>query len=158
MKCIFNFLFYIFSLNICFSASYESNSINTVKSTKVINLPDGSSYSTLEVDGSGSNNLGIYEIIYCAGHRISKNSKLIQQDFYCNVELSNNDYYTFLMKRSETDTDAGVGYIVIAGGSKPFEQIKNKKCNYAVSFFRDQAYVKIKCEVDEDFLKEFQQL
>ena len=122
MKCIFNFLFYIFSLNICFSASYESNSINTVKSTKVINLPDGSSYSTLEVDGSGSNNLGIYEIIYCAGHRISKNSKLIQQDFYCNVELSNNDYYTFLMKRSETDTDAGVGYIVIAGGSKPFEQ------------------------------------
>ena len=56
---------------------------------------------------------------------------------------------------SETDIDAGIGYIVIAGGTKPFEQIKNKKCKYAVSFFKDQAYVKIKCEVDEKFLKEF---
>ncbi len=40
------------------------------------------------------------------------------------------------MKRSRTDIDAGIGYIVIAGGTKPFEQIKNKKCNYAVSFLR----------------------
>ena len=30
------------------------------------------------------------------------------------------------MKRSRTDIDAGIGYIVIAGGTKPFEQIKNK--------------------------------
>ena len=59
------------------------------------------------------------------------------------------------MKRSSTDIDAGIGYIVIAGGTKPFELIKNKKCNYAVSFFKDQAYVKIKCEVDEQFLNAF---
>ena len=99
--------------------------------------------------------MGLYEIFNCAGHRLSKENKLLEQDFYCNVVLSNNDSYTFFMKRSRTDMDAGVGYIVIAGGTKPFEQIKNKKCNYAVSFFRDQAYVKIKCEVDEKFLKEF---
>ena len=156
MKYILLIFFNISAFNICFSAAYESNSINTVKITKEINLPDGSSYSTLVVEGSGSNNLGVYEIIDCAGHRISKYKKLIKQHFYCNVELSNENYYTFLMKRSETDTDAGVGYIVIAGGSKPFEYLKNRKCNYAVSFFRDQAYVKIKCEVDENFLEKFQ--
>ncbi len=36
------------------------------------------------------------------------------------------------MKRSRTDIDAGIEYIVIADDTKPFEQIKNKKCNYAV--------------------------
>ena len=118
-------------------------------------LPDGSTYSTLDTKGSGTNSLGLYEIFNCAGHRLSKENILLEQNFYCNVELSNNDSYTFFMKRSRTDMDAGVGYMVIAGGTKPFEQIKNKKCNYAVSFFKDQAYVKIKCKVDEKFLKEF---
>ena len=80
--------------------------------------------------------MGLYEIFNCAGHRLSKDNKLLQQDFYCNVELSNNDFYTFFMKRSETDMDAGVGYIIIAGGLKPFQLIKNKKCNYAGFFLR----------------------
>ena len=148
---IFNF--YLFSLNA--EEYYESNSINTVNVTKKIILPDGSIYSTLDTQGSGTNSLGLYEIFNCAGHRLSKEKKLLEQNFYCNVELSNNDSYTFFMKRSRTDIDAGIGYIVIAGGTKPFEQIKDKKCKYAVSFFRDQGYVKLKCEVDEKFLNEF---
>ena len=155
MKYILFFIanFYLFTLHA--AEYYESNSTNTVIISKKIMLPDGSTYSTLDTKGSGTNSLGLYEIFNCAGHRLSKESKLLEQNFYCNVELSNNDSYTFFMKRSRTDMDAGVGYIVIAGGTKPFEQIKNKKCNYAVSFFKDQAYVKIKCEVDEKFLKEF---
>ena len=155
MKYIIFFIinFYLFS---SYAAEYyESNSINTLNISKKITLPDGSDYSTLDTKGSGTNSLGLYEIFNCAGHRLSKDNKLLEQDFYCNVELSNNDSYTFFMKRSRTDIDAGIGYIVIAGGTKPFEQIKDKKCNYAVSFFKDQAYVKIKCEVDEEFLKEF---
>ena len=155
MKHIIFFIFYFYSLAICAEEYYESNSINTVNITKKIILPDGSAYSSLTSQGSGTNSLGLYEIFDCAGHRISKENKLLEQDFYCNVELSNKDSYTFFMKRSRTDIDAGIGYIVIAGGTKPFEQIKNKKCKYAVSFFKDQAYVKIKCEVDEKFLKEF---
>ena len=103
---------------------------------KKIILPDGSIYSTLTTQGSGTNSLGLYEIFDCAGHILSKENKLLEQDFYCNVELSNNDFYTFFMKRSRTDIDACIGDIVIAGGTKPFEQIKNKKCNYAVSFLR----------------------
>ena len=147
------FYFYLFALNA--EEYYESNSINTVNITKKIILPNGSTYSTLTTQGSGTNNLGLYEIFDCAGHRLTKENKLLEQDFYCNVELSNKDSYTFFMKRSRTDIDAGIGYIVIAGGTKPFEQIKNKKCNYAVSFFKDQAYVKLKCEVDEKFLNDF---
>ena len=155
MKYILFFIanFYLFTLHA--AEYYESNSTNTLIISKKIILPDGSIYSILDSKGSGTNSLGLYEIFNCAGHRLSKESKLLEQNFYCNVELSNNDSYTFFMKRSRTDMDAGVGYIVIAGGTRPFEQIKNKKCNYAVSFFKDQAYVKIKCEVDEKFLKEF---
>ena len=145
--------FYLFVLHA--EEYYESNSTNTVIISKKIILPDGSTYSTLDTKGSGTNNFGLYEILNCAGHRLSKENKLLEQHFYCNVELSNNDSYTFFMKRSRTDMDAGVGYIVIAGGTKPFMEIKNKKCNYAVSFFKNQAYVKIKCKVDEKFLKEF---
>ena len=145
--------FYLFALHA--TEYYESNSTNTVIISKKIMLPDGSTYSTLKTKGSGTNSLGLYEIFNCAGHRLSKENILLEQNFYCNVELSNYDSYTFFMKRSRTDMDAGVGYIVIAGGTKPFEQIKNRKCNYAVSFFKDQGYVKIKCEVDEKFLREF---
>ena len=151
-------LFFIIIFHLCAlhaAEYYESNSTNTVIISKKIMLPDGSTYSTLDTKGSGTNSLGLYEIFNCAGHRLSKENILLEQNFYCNVELSNNDSYTFFMKRSRTDMDAGVGYIVIAGGTKPFEQIKNRKCNYAVSFFKDQAYVKIKCEVDENFSKEF---
>ena len=155
MKYILFFIinFHLFTLHA--AEYYESNSTNTVIISKKIMLPDGSTYSTLDTKGSGTNSLGLYEIFNCAGHRLSKGNILLEQDFYCNVELSNNDSYTFFMKRSRTDMDAGVGYIVIAGGTKPFEQIKNKKCNYAVSFFKDQAYVKLKCEVDEKFLNDF---
>lgn len=39
--------------------------------------------------------------------------------------------------------DAGVGYIVIYGGSKPFDQIINKKCNYAVSFLKIRLLLKL---------------
>ncbi len=155
MKIIFNtFIFYLLSFKVLFSSEYVANSTNILEVSKVINLPDGSVYSTLDTKGSGTNNFGNYEISNCAGHRLSKNNKLIEQDIYCNVELSNNHFYTFFMKRSETDTDAGVGFIIIAGGSKPFEAIKNKKCNYAVSFFKNIAYVKIKCDVDDDFIAE----
>ena len=59
------------------------------------------------------------------------------------------------MKRSRTDTDAGVDYI-IAGGSKPFEKKRNKKCKYAVSFFEDQEFVKLKCQIEEEILKEIE--
>ena len=127
MKYILFFIanFYLFALHA--EEYYESNSTNTLKISKKIILLDGSIYSTLDSKGSGTNSLGLYEIFNCAGHRLSKESKLLEQNFYCNVELSNNDSYTFFMKRSRTDMDAGVGYIVIAGGTKPFEQIKNKK-------------------------------
>ena len=155
MRYIFLVIF-IMKFSFCYSAEYESNSINKVSLSKIINLPDGSSYMTLDVKGAGTNNLGKYELINCAGHRISKGNKLIEQDFYCNVDLSNNHFYTFFMKRSRTDTDAGVGYIIIAGGSKPFEKIRNKKCKYAVSFFENQAFVKIKCEIEEEILKEIE--
>ena len=155
MKHIIFIVANLFIFVLSASDYYESNSINTLKVSKSIILPDGSSYTTLDSKGSGTNNLGLYEIFDCAGHRLSKENKLLEQYFYCNVELSNKDFYTFFMKRSETDMDAGVGYIVIAGGSKPFSQIKDSKCNYAVSFFKDQAYVKIKCQVDEKFFKEF---
>ena len=155
MKYILIFITNFYLVSLLAQDYYESNSVNTVKISKKIILPDGSSYSTLDTKGSGVNSFGLYEIFNCAGHRISKQKNLLEQYFYCNVELSNNEFYTFAMKRSKTDTDAGVGYIVIVGGSKPFDMIKNKKCNYAVSFFKDQAYVKIKCEVDEKFLQYF---
>lgn len=154
MRYLIKILFLTITLNYSFSAEYVSNGTATVKISKKILLPDGSYYSTLDTSGSGTNNLGLYEISNCAGHRISKGNKLKEQNFFCNVELSNGHYYTFFMKRSETDTDAGVGYIIIAGGSNPFEKIRNTKCNYAVSFFKDQAYVKIRCDVDEAILKE----
>ena len=147
------FLFF-FIVKICISGSYESNSIHSFTITKSIELPDKSSYSTLEAKGARSYNLGIYEIFNCAGHRILFKDKLEAQDIYCNVELANGHRYTFFMNRSETDADAGVGYVMIAGGSKPFEKIKNTKCNYAVSFFKDHAYVKIKCKVNDSILNE----
>ena len=42
------------------------------------------------------------------------------------------------MKRSKTDMDAGVKYIVIAGGKNLLRKLKKKKCNYAVRYFKDQ--------------------
>ncbi len=136
------------------SAQYETNSVNPLVITKVISLPDGTTYSSLDSTGAGNNNFGIYEVLNCAGHRISKENKLKEQRFFCNVELSNGHFYSFILYRSDTDTDAGVGYAIMAGGSNPFEKIKDKKCRYAVSFFKNQAFLKLKCKVNEEFVKE----
>ena len=156
MKYILFFIINFYLLELHSAEYYESNSTNTVIISKKIMLPDGSTYSTLDTKGSGTNSLGLYEIFNCAGHRLSKGNILLEQDFYCNVALSNNDSYTFFMKRSRTDTDAGVGYIIIPGGSKPFEKKRNKKCKYAVSFFEDQEFVKLKCQIKEEILKEIE--
>ena len=142
------------NINAVRAAQYESNSANPLVITKVISLPDGTTYSSLDSTGAGTNNFGIYEILNCAGHRISKENKLKEQRFFCNVELSNGHFYSFLLYRSDTDTDSGVGYAIMAGGSKPFEKIKDKKCRYAVSFYKNQAFVKLKCKVSEEFVKE----
>ena len=58
------------------SAQYESNSVNPLIITKVISLPDGTTYSSLDSTGAGTNNFGIYEVLNCAGHRISKENKV----------------------------------------------------------------------------------
>ena len=73
-------------------------------------------------------------------YKVLEKNTIIEQDFYCNVELSNNDNYTFFMKRSRKYIDGGIEYIVIVGGTKPFEQIKNKKCNYAIRYFRTDIF------------------
>ena len=44
-----------------------------------------------------------------------------------------------------------------SGRFKYFEKIRNKKCKYAVSFFEDQAFVKIKCEIEEEIIKEIEE-
>ena len=66
---------------------------------KKIILPDGSIYSTLTTQGSGTNSLGLYEIFDCAGHILSKENKLLEQDFYCNVELSNKWFLYFFYEK-----------------------------------------------------------
>ena len=138
--------------NISLSAEWISEATAKVTILKKIKLPEGSTYSSFEINGASKDNLGKYGTANCIGHRIEKNSQLYEQKIYCNTFVSDGNEYSFMQIRKETDIDAGVGKSIILNGTGPYKKLANKECIYAVNYLNDHAFVTTKCEVSKDTL------
>ena len=128
-----------------FSAEWISEATAKINILKKLELPDGSTYSSFEVNGAGKDNTGKQSTAVCVGHRIDKNNKLEEQKIFCNTYISDGNEYSFMQIRRKTDTDAGVGKTVILNGTGPYKRLANKECIYAVSYLKDHAFVTTKC-------------
>ena len=73
---------------------------------------------------------------------------------YCENVLSDKSKYYVYQKRTKTDFDAGVGKTVIVGGTNGFAKLEGTKCNYAVSYLNDRAFVSTKCIIPDKIFEE----
>ena len=133
-----------------YSAEWISEAIAKITILKKLELPGGFTYSSFEISGAGKDNTGKQSTAVCVGHRIDKDNKLNEQKVYCQSYLSDGNKYSFMQIRKETDTDAGVGKLVILNGTGPYKKLVNKECIYAVSYLKDHAFVTTKCKVSNN--------
>ena len=140
----------IFTHKYSYSAEWTSEVTAKITILKKTELPGGSIYSSLEINGAGKDNTGKLLTAVCVGHRIDKNNKLEEQKIYCKIYLSDGNEYSFMQIRKETDTDAGVGKSIILNGTGPYKKLANKECIYAVSYLKDHAFVTTKCKVSNN--------
>ena len=136
-----------------YSAEWISEAIAKITILKKLELPGGFTYSSFEISGAGKDNTGKQSTAVCVGHRIDKDNKLNEQKVYCQSHLSDGNKYSFMQIRKETDTDAGVGKLVILNGTGPYKKLVNKECIYAVSYLKDHAFVTTKCKVSNNVFK-----
>ena len=136
-----------------YSAEWISEAIAKITILKKLELPGGFTYSSFEISGAGKDNTGKQSTAVCVGHRIDKDNKLNEQKVYCQSYLSDGNKYSFMQIRKETDTDAGVGKLVILNGTGPYKKLVNKECIYAVSYLKDHAFVTTKCKVSNNVFK-----
>ena len=136
-----------------YSAEWISEAIAKITILKKLELPGGFTYSSFEISGAGKDNIGKQSTAVCVGHRIDKDNKLNEQKVYCKSYVSDGNEYSFMQIRKETDTDAGVGKLVILNGTGPYKKLVNKECIYAVSYLKDHAFVTTKCKVSNNVFK-----
>ena len=152
-KIIIYLLTLILSVSNLFSAEWINNTYSTMNIKDRVFLPDGSIYSNFDVSGQGTSNLEKYSVTKCSGNRIDKDGKLLEITTICEVELTDGNKYWTKLERKGSASDAGVGTLTILGGTNEFSKLKNIKCNYAVSYFKNKIFNSRKCKVNNNLFK-----
>ena len=136
------------------SADWIIDGIATLTLVKEVSLPDGSIYSIHTADATSTSNTGNFELTNCAGDRLVKEGKMIETNFYCEVEVSDGNKYYIMQKRSKTDADAGVGKQVIIGGTNIYNKLSGTVCTYAVSFYKNRVFLKTICKIPDEIFSQ----
>mgnify|MGYP001193748051 CR=1 FL=1 len=142
------FLIFFINLTICAAElSNDNTSIFTI--TKETKLPDGTLYQTFDIKGGSTYNTGKYAISNCSGHRINKKNRLLELRNVCEIDFDDGNKIWTELRRTKSDTSAGVGKWIILDGTGNYSDLKGKECVYAVSFYKDLVFTKSKCNISD---------
>ena len=143
MKVFFFLLLKIFIIKISLAEQdYEISNFSSHMSNK-IETNKGYKFSISEALGSWQDNKGNYgksKIIFYVEEY--KNNTLIKGlGHFTDQE---NKMFWFIPVR-ETIQDAGVGKVNIIDANKKYSFLIKKNCFYAINYFEDRSFLKIKC-------------
>ncbi len=155
MKKYFIIILLFFYHSTLFAEEWIMDSTATVN-TKSINLPDDIKFSSLDIVGTWTDNLGFYGRYFCYGI-IEKNLSTLKLNFFCEMENQHREKFWYRGKRTSSDMDAGIGKVVFIKGLGRYKNIKDLECNYAVRYFDNINFVKQKCNVSEKIITEIKE-
>ena len=87
-----------------------------------------------------------------------KNGEVINLQWSAKLVFQNNKIVFAKGIRKRGVDDAGVGKAILFSGQKPLNVLDNTKCNYAVKFFKKNAFAKWICQLPKESISVLQKL
>ena len=143
MKIIILLLLKFFNLNYLISNDQHIISIFSTHITKTIETTNGFKFSISESLGNWQDNKGNYGKSSIIFYVEEYNSKIIIRGLGELLDQDKNKFW-FLAERG-TSQDAGVGDLKIIDADKKHSFLTEKDCFYAIKYFEDRSFLKLKC-------------
>ena len=129
------------------SKEYEITVFST-HTNNTLSTNNGYKFSIVEAIGNWQDNLEDYgksSLIF-----FIENSKKNSIKFRGLMELTNhrNEKIWFQVLRNSDLEEAGVGKMIVLSSTKKYIFLEDKVCSYAVNYYEDRSYLKIKCLIN----------
>lgn len=106
-------------------------------------------YLNFTLEGTFTDNLGNYGIWDNASIVTLENKNVINLQGYGKSTYQNNEFIYIKGFRNKQEQQAGVGKTEVVNASKSLLALIGMSCNYAVNFYKDNAYLIQKCKITE---------
>ena len=106
-------------------------------------------YLNFTLEGTFTDNLGNYGIWDNASIVTLENKNVINLQGYGKSTYQNNEFIYIKGIRNKQEQQAGVGKTEVVNASKSLLALIGMSCNYAVNFYKDNAYLMQKCRITE---------
>ena len=106
-------------------------------------------YLNFTLEGTFTDNLGNYGIWDNASIVTLENKNVINLQGYGKSTYQNNEFIYIKGFRNKQEQQAGVGKTEVVNASKSLLALVGMSCNYAVNFYKDNAYLIQKCKITE---------
>ena len=124
------------------------------KEYEVMQFENNSKVVLYKTEGNFKTDLDLYGSADCLGV-FKKINNAADLDLTCEfVDQYNNKMWATLLRKTE-DIDAGVGRMLIIGGTGRWRYLKGTSCKYAVTLNKSIWFTSTICNVDEDNFKKF---
>ena len=124
------------------------------KEYEIMQLDNNSKVVLYKTEGNFKTDLDLYSSADCLGV-FKKINNAADLDLTCEfVDQYNNNMWATLLRKTE-DIDAGVGRMLIIGGTGRWRYLKGTSCKYAVTLNKSIWFTSTLCKVNEDNLIKF---
>ncbi len=153
------FIFILFIISLHFNILAKDYLINlqakVVSSDKHI-YSGNSSFNSLKLDGSFTDNLGNYGN-WNALANFELNEDKVKQHFFSAEIIYQNEAKMFIQgSRNSKEFAQGTGTFIVNSASKLLDELIGTKCIYAINFFKSTSFTNAKCKVSETAYKKLQ--
>jgi len=143
-KYALSFFICLFFLKPLIADSYEMI-VLSIHDEKKIETDKKYKFSVTEAIGNWQDSLGNYGKAKILFFLESKRNSNVNLNGMIELLDKNNEKIWLSATRKSSDQDAGVGKMKIVETTKKHKKLLNKKCTYAINYFEDRSYMKIKC-------------
>ena len=124
------------------------------KEYEIMQLDNNSKVVLYKTEGNFKTELDLYGSTDCLGV-FKKINNAADLDLTCEfVDQNKNKMWANLIRKTE-DIDAGVGKMLIIGGTGSWRYLKDTTCKYAVTLNNSIWFTSTLCNVDEDIFEKF---
>ena len=126
------------------------------KEYEIMQLDNNSKVVLYKTEGNFKTELDLYGSTDCLGV-FKKINNAADLDLTCEfVDQYNNKMWATLLRKTE-DIDAGVGRMLIIGGTGRWTYLKGTSCKYAVTLNKSIWFTSTICKVNEDKFTKFKE-
>ena len=126
------------------------------KEYEIMQLDNNSKVVLYKTEGNFKTELDLYGSTDCLGV-FKKINNAADLDLTCEfVDQYNNNMWATLLRKTE-DIDAGVGRMLIIGGTGRWKYLKGTSCKYAVTLYKSIWFTSTICKVNEDNFTKFKE-